>query len=195
MALLEGDDMELLQPRRFTPGEFWRLVEHGTFAEDEHVELLEGVIVSMSPQGTAHTRITARLNHALVKAAPPHTLVQVQSSLPLVTGAVPEPDLALVPARDLDRPGNEPRHPSLLVEVADTSLKRDRLKATLYARAGIPEYWLVNIPEQAVEVFTQPDPDAGRYQAIHVLGERATLASPALPELRLPVAELFSGSH
>lgn len=180
--------------RRWTPQEYDALLRSGILAEDERVELLEGAIVPMTPPGPAHTNLIARLTSALAVAAQGRGLVSPQS--PLDCGdSRPQPDLAVLPASE-DRSDRLPKKALLVVEVADSSLARDRLKAAIYARAGIPEYWLVDVAARTVEVHTEPTSRrAARYRTVHVLGEEDTLTTPALPKLKLPLATLFGRRH
>ncbi len=180
--------------RRWTPAEFDALVRSGILAEDERVELLEGAIVPMTPPGPAHINLVARLTSALAVAAQGRGLVSPQS--PIDCGdSRPQPDLAVLPLSE-DRGDRVPRKALLVVEVSDSSLSRDRLKASIYARAGIPEYWLVDVAARTVEVHTEPTSKREpRYRTVHVLGEEDTLTTPALPKLKLPLATLFGRRH
>lgn len=180
--------------RRWTPAEFDALVRSGILAEDERVELLEGVLVTMTPPGPAHTYLITLLTSALVKAAQDKALVSPQN--PLDCGeSRPQPDLAVLPLAEV-RSDRLPRKALLVVEIADSSLARDRLKSAIYARAGIPEYWLVDVASRTIEVHTEPTSRRGaRYRTVRVLGEEDTLTTPALPKLKLSVAGLFGRSH
>jgi Uma2 family endonuclease len=146
-----------LAPERVRPlrrAEFERLVELGAF-EDEPIELLEGVIVQMSPKSPrcadAVTKLIALLFHAANDRA------QIRSQMPFAASEIslPEPDIALVPPGHYD--DANPQSALLIVEVSLESLRKDRtLKADLYARAGVPEYWIVNLVDRCIEVRTQP---------------------------------------
>jgi Uma2 family endonuclease len=132
--------------------EYEKMVALGLF-EDERVELIDGVVLCMSPEGAPHGGTIQRLTQILVLALHPRAAVRVQSAFAASDGSEPEPDVAVVPARDYDD-----AHPSrayLIIEVADTSLAKDRgVKATLYAQSGVPEYWVVNLQDQLIEVFS-----------------------------------------
>jgi Uma2 family endonuclease len=144
--------------------EYFDLVRHGVVAPDDRVELLEGVIVTMSPQSPRHASAMRRVARALRDALGASAVISVQS--PLVAGhrSVPEPDVAVLPGTDADYDQSHPREALLVVEVADSSLVQDRLtKASIYAAAGIPEYWIVNLRDDVVEVFRSPDVAAGAY--------------------------------
>ncbi len=142
------------KPRPLRRGEYEAMVELGLF-EDERLELIEGVIVTMSPQGSRHAAAVRKLNHYLTLALAGRAFVQVQSPLALDEYSEPEPDLAVVPIADYDR--ELPKTALLIIEVADSSRQKDRLvKSRLYASAGIPEYWIVDLENDLVEVFRAP---------------------------------------
>src|SRR5882724_5408075 len=163
LAQLEG----LVAPERLRllrRAEYERMVDQGLF-RDERVELLKGAIVEMSPQGARHAatvqRLTTRLGIALVGRAE----VRIQLPLAVTDDSLPEPDVALVAPGDYDQ--SHPASAFLVVEVADSSLNKDRLiKAELYARAGVPEYWIANISAGIIEAHTDP------------VGERYTRVTP-----------------
>jgi Uma2 family endonuclease len=186
-------DLSLLAPERVRPlrvDEYLRLADAGCFA-DERVELLDGFVVVMSPHSELHANVTARVTELLVRALPDG--FQVRGQLPVHLGdhSMPEPDVAVVRRGTLLSP-----HPTiavLVVEVARSSLRKDReLKAAIYARAGIPCYWLIDVDGGRVEVRTAPsrDDDAG-YAALVTLTRGDTLGAPDLPGLTLAVDELL----
>lgn len=180
--------------KRWTPEEYEALIRADILGKDDRVELLEGAIVQMTPIGPAHTNLVARLNSVLSGAVQGEALVSPQS--PLACGAHrPQPDLAVLPLSE-DRDDRLPRKALLVVEVADSSLEHDRLKAAIYAAAGVPEYWLVDAAARTVEVHTEPVRRApARYRTVRVLGEGDTLTSAALPRLACAVSRLFGRRH
>jgi len=193
MRSLDALETSLVAPRRFTLEEYHRLLHVGVLGEDEHVELLEGLIVDMAPQGRPHALVISRLTELLMAARRPDCRVRVQLPLSLCGDSEPEPDLAIVTREDEERAQEHPRIALLVVEVAAESLRTDRLlKGRVYARAGIPEYWVVDVEGRAVEVYTGPDAIQGRYLALRTFGAGESLRSQALPGLVLPVAELFA---
>jgi len=167
------------------------MITAGILDEDEHVELLEGVIVAMSPQGGPHARCIQWLTRFLVRTLGDEYAVRVQLPLTLGKRNEPEPDFAVVTAQA----ASEDPHPSsalLVIEVAGSSLRLNRrVKAAVYARAGIPEYWILNVEAQVVEVFTDPDSVAGAYRRTRTVTKAETLVSEALPKISFPVADLF----
>lgn len=165
---------------RYTAARYLALADEGVLGPDDRVELLEGVIVPMSPRNPAHASAVRRVDIALRAAVGEQAVVS--SQLPLVAGAdsVPEPDVAILPGRAADYDAVHPTTALLVVEIADSSLPTDRLtKAAIYAAAGIAEYWIVNLRDDVVEVFRDPDRAARRYrEAARVPREgRLTLAA------------------
>jgi Uma2 family endonuclease len=167
------------------------LVETGVLGPDDRVELLEGVIVAMTPQNPPHAAGVARVYQAVSVAVGGRAHLRSQLSL-VLRRSVPEPDLAVVPGSVDDYERAHPTTALLVIEVADSSLKQDRLsKAAIYAAAGIPEYWIVNLRDEVVEVMRDPDPARARYRAVRsaARGERLELA--ALPGAVLDASALL----
>jgi Uma2 family endonuclease len=185
VEILEQLELERLRPLRRE--EYEHLVDRGCF-DDERVELLRGVLVAMSPQGALHAEVIRRLVRLLGLLLGDRGLLQAQSPLALGEDSEPEPDLAIVPPGDyVDA---HPSHALLVVEVADSSLRRDRLlKVSLYAGAAIPEYWLVNLEERVIEVYRNPA--AGQYGSVASVGRDGVLRPLALPGVELAVADLL----
>lgn len=153
--------MALALRRRFTVTEFHRLGEAGILDADERVELIDGGIVELSPIRSRHAACVGRLNQLLVGQAGGRIIVRVQDPVLLDERTEPQPDLALVRARPdfyaARHPG--PAEILLLVEVSDATTDYDRgVKVPAYARAGIPETWLVDLGAEAVEVYRTPSP-------------------------------------
>jgi Uma2 family endonuclease len=186
------DTALLLDPRRFTVEEYHQLIEAGILDEDEHVELLEGVITSMSPHGGPHARCMQWLTRYLIRTLPDAYVIRPQLPLTLRPRNEPEPDLAVV-SREAAQEHPHPSTALLAVEVSGGSLRIDRkVKAAVYSRAGIPEYWIVNVEAQAVEVFTDPDPARGAYRRLRTVQKAEILSCETLPQLSFPIAELFA---
>lgn len=147
---------------KLTVDQYHEMIRNNTLTEDDAVELLDGYLVNKMPQNTRHGSTVDRLGEDLVRLKPTGWRVRIQ--LPVTLGtSEPEPDAVVVRG---DRRTFDSRHPAstdfgLLIEVADSSLALDRgPKQQIYARSGIPEYWIINIPERRVEVYTNPDPAA-----------------------------------
>lgn len=185
--------LEDLPQKRWTPREYDALTHAGILGEDDRVELIEGAIVLMTPPGPAHVNLETRLGKLLQDAAPADAVVSHQN--PLACGrSRPQPDLAVIAGPEL-REDRLPRSALLVVEVSDSSLPRDRLKARIYAAAGIPEMWIVDVAGRTVEVHRDPMPRSRRYRSMQLLVVGDILTSPRLPRLRLPVATLFARRH
>jgi Uma2 family endonuclease len=151
---------------RFTRDEYYRMAEAGLF-HDERVELLDGEIITMSPQLTPHASTVNVLMYELIARMGTVALVRVQAPIVLNNWSEPEPDIAVC-YPDPDR--YRQAHPQadqvfLVIEVAETSLAYDHTrKAGAYAASGIPEYWIVNLPDRRVEILTDPGPAAQHYR-------------------------------
>jgi Uma2 family endonuclease len=163
---------------RFTVAEYEELTRLGVLTEDSNVELLEGWIAPKMTKHPPHDNRIDLLNHLLTRLLPAGWFVRVQNCI-VTADSVPEPDLAVVKGR----PGDyEEQHPTgtcvgLVVEVADATIRRDRAKAAIYARAGIPHYWIVNLDDGQIETYSQPKGKGLRraYQATKVLKSEGTL--------------------
>ena len=179
----------LVQTRRFTRAEYDRLIRQGFFDEDEPIELLDGLLVVKETQGSAHVRMVSHVRRVLQRAFGERYDVLVQSPIALDDASEPEPDLAVVRERPKDHLGSLPSLPVLLVEVADSSLRKDRHKmATLYARNGVADYWIVNLVDRVLEVYRDPVRSSGgrwKYRSVRSLRPGALLAPLAAPRARL----------
>ncbi|PSQ96352.1 MAG: Uma2 family endonuclease [Bacteroidetes bacterium SW_9_63_38] len=148
--------------RRFTVDEYYRMGEAGVFDEDDRVELLDGHIYVMSPIGSEHAACVRRLNRLFQSRLGGRGLVSVQNPVRLADDSEPEPDVVLLRPHDdgyaSEHPG--PEEVTMVVEVADTSLSFDRdVKLPLYAEAGIPEVWLVDLEASVIHVYRDPNGD------------------------------------
>lgn len=183
-----------LEPRPILVNEYHRMIDAAILTDEDRVELIEGVIVSMSPQSPKHAFAIRRLGALLHRALDEHRHVVLQQ-LPLTLGDrnEPEPDLAVVPAENAGSPLAHPSTAELVVEVAADSLGKDRrVKAAIYARFGVPEYWIVNLQDDTVEVFRDPDPSNERYRTALTFERGRKLPSTAVPEVELVVDRLFA---
>ncbi len=166
-----------IAPEKVRPlrrAEYDRLVEMGAF-EDERVELLFGVLVEMSPQDPAHAFVIQRLYRLLDRLLPAGLMVRSQSPLALADDSEPEPDLAVVPEDDYR--SAHPTRALLVVEVAGSSIRKDReLKAALYAQAGVEEYWIVDLGRGVVELNREPADGAYRVREVGGRGQAIALA-------------------
>jgi Uma2 family endonuclease len=183
---------QLPAARRFSVDEYHQMAAAGILSEDDPVELIEGEIVEMPPMGSPHAACISRLTHILVAQAGNLAAVRVQLPVRLDERSEPEPDLALVKSGADSYASAHPGPDDVLsvIEVADTTLHYDRsVKGPLYARAGLPAYWLVDLVHGRVDVHREPVD--GRYRTVRAFrrGERATLE--ALPGIDIAVDDVL----
>lgn len=182
--------------RRWTRHAYARLVDAGAF-HGTAVELLGGQLHVAEPQGSAHATAVGMADDALRAALPPGWILRAQMPVDLDDESVPEPDLAVVAGTRADYRAAHPTRPVLAVEVAESSLELDRHeKGGLYARAGIPDYWIVNLRDGALEVYRDPSeapeaPFGWRYRTVVTLGRDAVAVPLALPAVRVAVTDLL----
>jgi Uma2 family endonuclease len=180
---------------RITIEQYSEMIERGVFdpREDHHVELIEGDIVAMSPIGERHENIVDELQEWSVLNAPRDRVrVRCQNSigLPMLASA-PQPDIAWVRRRSYHKVRPQAADVFLIVEVSDSSLDYDRgQKAGIYATSGIADYWIVNIPDDCIEV--RRDPQGGAYQSIQTLRPGDSIPLLAFPEIAFPVDTIFT---
>jgi Uma2 family endonuclease len=171
---------------------YTQMVEAGILGEDARVELLNGELFDMSPTGSRHAAVVDRLNFLLGRLVRPNAIVRVQSPIQLTTISLPEPDIALLRARDdfyADaHPG--PADVLLLVEVSDSSLAYDtERKLPAYAAEGVPEVWIVNLNDDCIDRHLTPTP-AGYRLRERFLPDDA-LTSSALADHSLQVRDIL----
>jgi Uma2 family endonuclease len=183
--------------RRWTRLEYERLVDLGMFRSGERLELLDGMLAVREPQGSRHAAAIRRVVDVLRAAFGKAWHVDSQMPFALDADSEPEPDIAVVPR---DRHHYRRGHPSravLIVEIADSSYRVDRsFKASLYARAGIAEYWVVDLARRRLEVYRAPEAAAaaGRgwhYGSVTRLRGRATVTPLSAPGVTIRVADLL----
>jgi len=185
------------QRRRWTRKEYDRLGESGVLRPGEPVELIAGELIVSEPKGSLHAAAVGLTADALRVAFGACWVVRVQTPVALDEESEPEPDVVVVSGDHRDYRDAHPSHVAVLVEVADSSLAFDReAKASLYARAGVRDYWIVNLVDRALEVHREPVPDASvprgwRYAAIDVLSPGAMVSPLARPRARIAVADLL----
>jgi Uma2 family endonuclease len=183
--------------RRWTRLEYERLVEAGIFRSGERLELLAGHLVVREPQGSSHATAIGLAEEGLRACFGPGWVVRVQMPIALDDDSEPEPDIAVVPGTWRDYELGHPSRPVLLVEVAEASLDADRgPKAALYARAGVPDYWIVNLVDRVLEVRREPAaspdvPSGWRYRAVTSLRPGASIAPLSRPGVLIEVAALL----
>lgn len=191
-ALLAPSLLEAAHP--FTVDDYHRMTEAGILSADERTELIEGVVVTISPIGASHFVAVLRLERLLRDAVGAQAVVSVQGPVRLPPRSEPQPDLALLrpPLERYEAALPGPADVFLLVEVSDSTLARDReVKAPLYAGHGIPEYWLVDLDAREVLIHRDPLPAERRWQFVHPVGTDAVLDVATLPGAAVPLAGLF----
>lgn len=174
--------------RLFNVEEYERMVEAGILTEDDRVELIEGEIVEMSPIGSRHAACVKRLITLLAARVGASAILSVQDPVVLDDLSEPEPDVVLLRPRPDFYEHGHPRASDvlLLIEVSDTTLKYDRqIKMPLYARAGVREYWVINLQGDEIEIHAHPSGDA--YQLVKRAGRGETVNSENVPGLALEV--------
>ena len=185
-----------IRTRRWTRREYHRLIDLGILHEDEPIELLGGQLVVSEPKSSLHSTAVRLTAEALRSAFGTGWLVNTQDPIAPDDDSEPEPDVAVVPGSISDYRDEHPSNAALVVEVALTSLAFDRRhKGSLYARAGVADYWIVNLIDRIVEVRRRPAPDAAAdygaaYQDIVIAQPGTTLAPLAKPAARIAVDEL-----
>jgi Uma2 family endonuclease len=183
----------VLKTHRFTVDEYHRMGEVGIFSEDDRVELLAGEIIEMSPIGPLHAGTVGRLTALFTSRLGGEVIVWVQNPLLLRTeDSEPQPDVVLLrPRSDFYTQAHpEGQDVYLVIEVADTSAAADReVKFPIYARAGVPEAWLLNMSAQRLEVHRHPTSDG--YQDVSILQRGEWVAPQAFPDLVLTVDALL----
>ncbi len=188
---------EVPSTRRFTRAEYDRLIGLGFLDEDEPIELLGGEMVVKEPQAGPHATAVHLVQQALQGAFGPGWLVRSQLPIALDDESEPEPDACVVRGAARDYRDDHPKRPVLVVEVADDSLARDRVrKGSLYARAGVADYWIVNLRERVLEVHRKPvrsarAPHGWRYGRVERFGPKAVVSPLAAPRAYVRVADLL----
>lgn len=164
------------------------MVALGLF-DEERIELIRGVIIAMAPNDPPHASPVQRLTKLLVLRL--HDRADVRVQLPILAWdeSEPEPDLAVVPVGEYGLAHPDRAH--LIIEVADSSLRKDRLlKGPVYAASGFQEYWIVNVPEKVVEVHRRPSSTGWASVTRH--GREETIALEAFPDVKLEIASFLS---
>ena len=187
-----------LTPKRWRRVEYQRLVDVGAF-DREPLELIGGQLIVAEPKGSQHAAAVDMAYVALLSAIPAGWTVRGQNPLALDDESAPEPDLAVVRGSPADFRDAHPTRPALVIEVAESSLQFDRItKSSLYARAGIADYWIVNLIDRVVEIYRDPAADltapyGWRYTSLEHARPPAAPTPLGVPGLPIPVASLLPG--
>jgi Uma2 family endonuclease len=178
--------------RPITVAEFHRMLKLGILSERERVELLDGQLIAMPPEGPVHADVVAMLNAELVQRFAGRALVRPGNPIQLNPTSEPHPDITLVRRRDARYLEAHPRPEDVLlvIEVSSTSLAYDRHdKLRMYARAGITEVWIVDLVHRRVETYAEPHPLG--YAATRVVKRNQSVAPRAFPEDAVPAASFL----
>lgn len=178
--------------RRFSVAEYYCMGEAGILRPDERTELIHGEIFVMPPIGPGHAAGGSKVERGFHRRLGDRAIVRSQYPIRLPDDTEPQPDVALVRPRPDDYRAAHPRPEDILlvVEVCDTTLQHDReVKLPLYAWAGIPETWLMNLPEDCIEVYRDPAPDG--YRSITAVPRDGAVTPLAFPDVTFPCAELL----
>ena len=189
--LVDGVPYRAGSPVRFSSDTYYRLGEIGVLAENERVELIDGEIIEMSPEGTRHFACVARLMRLLYPRVRGASVIS-HGSLFLPDEYRPMPDLMILRPSEDDYESAHPTHEDALVviEVSDTSLRYDRqVKSARFAQAEIPEYWLVDLTRDTIAVHQRPV--AGQYTDVHVYRPGESWKSPQLGSLEVAVNDVL----
>ena len=178
--------------QRFSVGQFEQMVRVGILAEDDRVELIDGEVLQMAPIGGRHAECVNLLADLLIVAARRAAIVSIQNPIRLGEHNEPQPDLALLERRRGFHTGRTPTSNEVLlvIEVADTTLDYDQdVKLPLYARAGIPEAWIVDVNDETVTVWREPR--EGLYTSGRTLRAGSLISPDPLPGIGISVADIF----
>jgi Uma2 family endonuclease len=181
-----------LAKRWITVDEYERMGEAGIFHPDDRLELLEGEIYEMSPIGSPHAACVKYLSALLNRLFNGKMIVSTQDPIRLNDFSEPQPDIALLRWRDdfYRHAHPTPSDVLLVIEVADSTVESDRsYKMPLYAKAGIPEAWIVNLPDEKIELYAQPA--NGAYQFILEFKRGEDVQSHSIADLQVHVADVL----
>lgn len=182
--------MRAIQMRRWTRDEYDRMIAAGMFKPGERIELVDGEILQMTPQGSAHFTAIRLAEEVLRSAFGAGFEVRAQAPLALSPDSEPEPDIAVVTGNAREYRDAHPETALLVVEVADSTLEYDRQrKGNLYALASIREYWIVNLIEPCLEVYRNPN--QGTYLSSRRLVAGDYIAPAAAPDERIAISEII----
>ncbi|PYN42928.1 MAG: hypothetical protein DME00_27970 [Candidatus Rokuibacteriota bacterium] len=186
-----------VRTRRWTRAEYDRLIDIGVFLPGEPLELLGGELIVSEPQGSAHYTAIGLVEDALRSALGPGWLVRSQGPIELDDESEPEPDIAVMRGDRRSYSHRHPSRPALVLEVAESSLAFDREhKGSLYARARLDDYWIVNLVDRVVEIYRRPVPDTSapfgsRYASKEVLSAESSVELLEVPGARILVSDLL----
>jgi Uma2 family endonuclease len=191
--------MTLTTAKRFSLDEYHRLAELGFFHEDDRVELIRGEIIQMAAKGTPHTTCCRNLLEELAGLVAGRAKLQCQDPITLPSNSEPEPDFTILRKRGDNYLSAHPTPLDILlvIEIADSTLKYDQeTKLSLYAEAGIPDYWIFNLVKNYLETYSEPYQDSQGnfgYTVKRIVLPNQAIALPCFPELSLDLSKVFLG--
>ena len=188
---MEGmEPLATVRTKRWTRAEYDRLAAAGYFHPEARLQLIQGEIVEMSPQSATHATAIQRLTRAVEALLGPGHHVRVQLPIALSDDSEPEPDVAVVKGTIDDYEEQHPGTAVLIGEVADSTLRFDQTrKLAMYAAAGVPEYWVLNLVDRTLDVHREPH--GSGYATRLRLGPEDSVSPLAAPAAHLRVADLF----
>ena len=175
---------------RWTRADYDRLIDAGGFGPEDRIELLDGELWEMTPQGSRHSGVCGMVMYALQKSFGEEYFVRVQFPIALDDVSEPEPDVAVVRGGPREHLAQHPSEALLVVEVSESSLSFDRgRKLVAYARNGIPEYWLVDLIAQKMEVYREPS--GTQFTSMSILARGDMISPLHAPDSSIDVADLM----
>lgn len=182
----------LLKRKIFTVGDYHKMIDAGVFVGDQNYELIEGEIIKKMTVGDYHISCVNRLNRIFSRNCGDDVIVSIQNPVIISDISEPEPDVTLLKFReDFYASGKAtPEDVLLLIEVSDSTVTYDRkTKMKLYAEAGIEESWLVNLPRQILEIYS--DPQDGKYKLVRKAGKNESVSPKFLTSLKIKVSDFI----
>ena len=179
-------------PKRFRAADFRKMTEVGILPEESGWEVIDGYLIDKMSIGSKHAGTVNELTQSLIILLGRGTIVAVQNPIHIDDYNEPEPDIALLkPREDFYKKSHATSEDVLLlIEISDSTIEYDReIKKTLYAEAGIVEYWLVNLQNNTIEVYSQPK--NGNYRLARILESGETVEASAIENLTLKVDEIL----
>jgi Uma2 family endonuclease len=180
------------QIRPLTTEDYHRMISTGIIHEDDRVELIAGQIFNMAAKGTRHTVTTSKLMTEILLLVQKRAIVRCQDPIAVSDRSEPEPDIVIAKLRADEYLDSHPTPEDiiLVIEVADSSLSFDRdVKLPLYAATGINEYWLINLVDDRLEIYRQPEGNI--YTNNLILTPPRSISIPTFPELTIDIAKIF----
>ncbi len=171
--------------------DYEKMIEHGIFDEDEKIELWDGILIKMSPKGTKHANAVRRIDRIIEKKLGDKIVFSAQDPIRLDDFSEPEPDIALLmqPIEKYDFSHPTPKDIYLVMEIADSSIEKDRRKAAGYAQNGIRQYLLLNLNTDEIEDYREPSADGYRFKKTYTETDSFNLV--AFPDVEIKVSDLL----